>query len=316
VATNIEALTLHLLAGRQFANVAYLLKEVAVALERARDLPAEIRTRFASLPDRLSEPSALSQLLQAMDESQTLPPQEELAELFSQLRAGALGTVFAWLGQTQNARLRPLLEHAAGQLAASNTAELVKLISANEAFVALEAIKRAGGLKAAAAVPPLSRVLAETDPDLRIAAVQALAEIGTAGAMQVLEKALDDADREVRVVAIKALLTRAYKPALGRVGALVKSKDIREADRTERVLTFELYGTICGDAGVPYLDELLNGKGGLFARKEDPDLRACAAVALGKVNSPKAQQALQRALAEKDVIVRNAVNRATRGGAA
>ena len=316
VATNIEALTLHLLAGRQFANVAYLLKEVSVVLERARDLPPDIRARFASLPERLSEPAALSQLLEAMDESHSLPPQEELAELFSQLRAAALGTVFAWLGQTQNAKLRPPLEHAAGQLAASNTTELIRLISSNDSFVALEAIKRSGGLKAAAAVPSLARVFSETDRDLRLAAVHALSDIGTPGALQVLEKALDDHDREVRVAAVKALLTKAYKPALGRVGAAVKSKDIREADRTERVLMFELYGTICGDGGVPFLDDLLNGKGGLFGRKEDPDIRACAAAALGKVSSLKAQQALQRALGEKDVIVRNAVNRATRGGVA
>lgn len=315
VATNIETLTLHLLAGRQFANVAYLLREVSVVLERARDLPPDIRARFATLPERLSEPAALSQLLQAMDESPTLPPQEELTELFSQLRAAALGTVFAWLGQAQNAKLRPPLERAAEQLAASNTTELVKLISSNEGVVALEAIKRAGGLKAAAAVPALARVLTETDPGLRVAAVNALAEIGTAGALQALEKALADTDRDVRVAAIKALLTKAYKPALGRVGAAVKSKEIREADRTERVLMFELYGTICGDGGVPFLDELLNGKGGLFARKEDPDIRACAAAALGKVNSPKALQALQKALGEKDVVVRNAVNRATRGSA-
>lgn len=315
VATNIEALTLHLLAGRQFANVAYLLKEVSVVLERARDLPPDIRTRFANLPERLSEPAALSQLLQAMDESEALPPQEELVELFSQLRAAALGTVFAWLGQTQNAKLRQPLEHAAEQLAASNTTELVRLISSDDGSVALEAIKRSGGLKAAAAVPSLARVLSETDRGLRVAAVHALSEIGTAGALQVLEKALDDHDREARVAAIKALLARAYKPALGRVGAAVKSREIREADRTERVLMFELYGTICGDGGVPFLDELLNGRGGLFGRKEDPDIRACAAVALGKVNTPKAQQALQRALGEKDVIVRNAVNRASRGGA-
>jgi HEAT repeat protein len=165
-------------------------------------------------------------------------------------------------------------------------------------------------------VPSLARVLTETDRGMRVASVLALSEIGTAGALQVLEKALEDEDREVRVAAVKALLTKAYKPALGRVGAAVKSKEIREADRTERVLMFELYGTICGDGGVPFLDDLLNGRGGMFGRKEDPEIRACAAVALGKVNSPKAQQALQRALGEKDVIVRNAVNRATRGGPA
>lgn len=316
VAHDLDALTLHLLAGRQFSNVAYLLREISVVLERARDLSPGVRALLGGLPDRLSHPETLSQLLEAMDEAQSLPPQEELNELFVQLRPGALGTLFAWVGQAQNAKLRPLLERAAERLAASNTAELVRLVGSAESHVAIEAVKRSGGLRTAAAVPALGKALGEPLRELRLAAVAALVEIGTAGALQALERALDDADRDVRVATIKALASKAYKPALGRVGALVKAKEIRDADRTERVALFELYGLLCGDGGIPFLDELLNGKGGLFARKEEPDIRACAAAALGKMNSPRAQQALSKAAGEKDVVVRSAVGRALKGGAA
>ncbi len=315
VTQNLDALTLHLLAGREFSNVAFLLREIGTVLERAKDLTPELRDRLGSLPDRLSEPGSLSQLIQAMDEAETLPPRADLEELFSQLRPAALGTVFGWLGTTQNVKLRPLLEGAAERLAQSNTSELVKLISSAEGGVAMEAVKRAGGLKTAAAVPALGKVLAEPYRDLRLAAVTALVEIGTPGAMQALEKALEDVDRDVRVAAIKALTLKAYKPSLSKVTALVKANQIREADRTERLAMFELYGTLCGDGGVAWLDELLNPKGGLFSKKEDPELRACAAIALGRVNTPRSQQALQKAMAEKDVVVRNAVNRALKGGA-
>jgi len=316
VAQNLDSLTLHLLAGRQFANVAFLLREISVVMERARDLPADIRAKLSELPDRLSAPEALSQLLAAMDEATTLPPKDELADLFAQLRPAALGTVFSWLGQAQNARLRPLLEGAADRLAASNTAELVRLIGSNDGIVVLEAIRRAGGMKAAAAVPSLSKVLTDPAREVRVAAVGALVEIGTPGAMQALEKALDDTERDVRVAAIRALAQKAYKPALSRVSQMVKAREIKDADRTERLALFELFGLLCGDGGVPYLDELLNGKGGLFGRREDPDMRACAAIALGKVGTPNAKGALQKALGEKEVIVRSAVGRALKGGGA
>lgn len=315
VTQNLDALTLHLLAGRQFSTVAFLLREIGTVLERAKDLSPELRDRMAGLPDRLSDPAVLSQLLQAMDESESLPPRADLEELFAQLRASALGTVFGWLGSTQNAKLRPLLEGAAERLAVSNTGELVKLISSAEGAVAMEAVKRAGGLKTAAAVPALGKVLSEPNRDLRLAAVSALVEIGTPGAMQALEKALEDVDRDVRVAAIKALGQKAYKPALSKVTALVKANQIREADRTERLSMFELYGSLCGDGGVPWLDELLNPKSGLFSKKEDPEFRACAAIALGRIGTARAQQALQKAMSEKDVVVRNAVNRALKGGA-
>lgn len=313
---NLDALTLHLLAGRQFSNVAFLLREIATVLDRAKELTPEIRERIATLPDRLSDPAALSQLLQAMDEATALPPRADLEELFAQLRASALGTVFGWLGAMQNAKLRPLLEGAADRLAQSNTGELVKLIASAEVAVALEAVRRSGSLKTAAAVPALGKVLTEPQRELRLAAVGALVEIGTPGAMQTLERALDDTDRDVRVATIKALSQKAYKPALTKVTALVKSSQMREADRTERLAAFELYGTLCGDSGVQWLDEILNPKSGLFSKREDPEFRACAAIALGHIGTVRSQQALQKALSEKDVVVRNAVNRALKEGAA
>jgi HEAT repeat protein len=64
---------------------------------------------------------------------------------------------------------------------------------------------------------------------------------------------------------------------------------------------------------VATLDGMLHGKS-LFGRREDAEMRACAAVALGRIASPRAQESLRRAVGEKDVVVRNAVNRALRGG--
>ena len=58
---------------------------------------------------------------------------------------------------------------------------------------------------------------------------------------------------------------------------------------------------------VPNLDAILNGKG-FLGRREDPETRACAAIALGRIGTPRAQESLRKASTEKDVIVRNAVN--------
>jgi HEAT repeat protein len=45
-------------------------------------------------------------------------------------------------------------------------------------------------------------------------------------------------------------------------------------------------------------------------------LRACAAIALGKIRTPEARQVLTGAAEDKDLVVRNAVNRALREPAA
>jgi hypothetical protein len=313
VVDDVHTLMVYLLTAGHFRGVAYVLKEVQQAIQRAPDVTSEQKGKLIDLADRLSAPDVLTQMLQALDQAPTLPPQDELVELFDQLRPTALATVFLWLGTTQNETLRPLLQAAAGRLAAANTAELVRLIHAPEPQVAAEAIRRAGALKTPAAVLPLGKVLAEPDVTRRQLAVAALTEIASPGALQALERAIEDSDRDVRITAVRALTARSYRPVLPRLETVVKGKAVRDADLTEKMAFFEGYGTLCGDAGVPHLDNILNGKG-FLGRREDPDMRACAAVALSRVATAKAREALQKASGEKDIVVRNAVNKALRGG--
>jgi len=75
---------------------------------------------------------------------------------------------------------------------------------------------------------------------------------------------------------------------------------------------FEAYGALSGDSGVSFLDGILNGKG-FLGRREDAELRACAAMALGRIGTDQAMTCLRQAQGEKDVVVRNAVNKALRG---
>jgi len=309
---DLQTVMLYLLTAGHFRGVANLLRESAIAVERAPSVTAAQREQLARLPERLSAPDALAQLLQSLDEAPSLPPQDELTELFDQLRPSALATVFAWMGKTQNERLRTLLEGAGGRLAAANTAELVRLIQAPEQDVSNEAIKRAGGLKAQAAVLALSKILSEPDAARRLLAVQALTEIASPGALQALERVIEDVDRDVRIPAVRALAARAYRPVLARLETVVKGRAIRAADLTEKMAFFESYGSLCGDSGVSQLDAMLNGKG-FLGRREDAEIRACAAMALGRVGTPNATEALRKAAGEKDIVVRNAVTRALRG---
>lgn len=311
----LDSTLVNLLATGHFRGVAHLLREVQVTIQRAPELSAEHKQALSELPVRLSAPESLAQLLQSLDDAAELPPQDELMELFAQLRPIALGTVFSWLRRIHNPNVRWLLEAAAERLASLNTSELVRLILAPEREIALEAIRRAGALKTPAAVQSLSKVLSGPDIELRQTAVHALTEIGSPSALQAMERAVEDADREVRLSTVRAFTTRMYKLVLPRIDAAVKGKAIRDADPTEKKAFFEAFGTLAGDGAVEYLDTVLNGKG-FLGRREDSEMRACAAIALGRISSPKATDVLRKASSEKDVVVRNAVNRALRGAIA
>lgn len=304
-----------LLSTAQYRNAAYLLREAGITANRAPDILELQKQRLTQLGDLMSDPKPLGQLLQALEDTPLRAPQTELDDLFAILQPGALETVLGWIGRSNNTELRVLLEHAATRLAATSSSELIRLIGSEDEVVVLEAIRRAAALKSPAAVPALGKMLTVGEADMRVATVNALTEIGSPGAMQMLERALLDEDRDVRIVAVRALGARSSRSALPRIEAAIKGKELRESNLTEKMAFFEAFGLLSGDAGIPLLDGLLHSKG-FMGKRDDSEIRACAAMALGKVGSAKALESLGRAANEKDVIVRNAVSRAIRGGGA
>lgn len=304
-----------LLSTAQYRNAAYLLREAGVTANRATDLLEPQKQRLTQLGELMSDPKPLGQLLQALEDSPLRAPQMELDELFGILQPRALESILGWIGRSNNPQLKMLLEAAASRLASNNSAELIRLIGSDDEAVVIEAIRRAAALKSPAAVPALGKMLTVGEADMRVAAVTALTEIGSPGAMQMLERALVDEDREVRIVAVRAIGARNARAAVPRIEAAIKGKELRESNLTEKMAFFEAYGLLCGDAGIPLLDGILHAKG-FMGKRDDSEIRACAAMALGKINTTKAMDSLNRAAGEKDVIVRNAVSRAIRGGGA
>jgi HEAT repeat protein len=188
----------------------------------------------------------------------------------------------------------------------------VRLISSTDELVAFEAIRRAGAMKTSAAVSSLAAIIEHGSPEMRLAGVASLSEIASPGALQVLERALTDEDRDIRIATVKVLGARNHVAALRGIEAHMKTKALREGALAEKMAFFETYGMLCGDKGVPMLADILNTRR-ILGGREDGELRACAAMALGKIGSSLAMNALQKALADRDVVVRNAVSRAVRG---
>jgi len=308
----LESFIPYLLGASDFGAVAYVLRESKAVIQRARELMAEHKEALQKLPARLSEDAALSQLLQALDEAASLTDPGELGELFGELRPEAIPTLFAWLPRLTNARVRDLVEASVQRLATANPATVVASLELQSADAVVAAIRVIARLKLAAAVQGLTKCLDHPQTAVRVMTVSALSEIASPASIQALEKALDDADREVRLASVRVVGQYKSRSALPKITAVVTGKNMRQADLTEKMAFFETYGVLVGESGVAQLDGMLNS-GGFLKRKEDPETRACAAMALGRIGSPAARESLQRAMQDKDAIVRNAVTRALRG---
>jgi len=301
----------YLLGAGDFRSVAFILREVKVILQRARELIPEHRQVMEGLPTRLSQQDALSQLLQSLDEATSHPTEEELSELFGELRADALGTLMGWLPKLSNERVKSLVQTAAERLAQANAAEVLKALGSGDPAVQLEMVRLAGRLKLPGAPEGMGSLLERGERELKLAVVEALTTIGSPSATRLLEKAIDDDERDVRIAAVKFLGQRGHRNAFSRIEAAVTGNKLKDADLTEKMAFFEAYGAMAGDSGIPTLEKLLVAKG-LLSRKEDPETRACAAMALGKIRSPAAREVLQKVTQDKEPLVRNAVSRALR----
>ena len=302
----------YLLGAGDFRSVAFILRESKVIQQRARELIPEHRATLEGLPARLSQADALSQLLQSLDEAAGHPSEEELSELFTELKAEALATLMGWLPRLTNERVRELVKGSAERLATTHAPEVLKALGSDDPAVQLEMVRLAGRLKLPGAPDGMGPLLEKGDRELKLVVVEALTTIASPNAVRLLEKAIDDGDRDVRIAAVKFLGQRGHRNAFPRIEAAVLGSKLKDSDLTEKMTFFEAYGALAGTAGIPTLEKLLVPKGGLLARKEDPETRACAAMALGKIRAPAARDVLQKVAQDKEPLVRNAVSRALR----
>ncbi len=300
------------LFAAHYESVAFILRESVIA-RRGGTLPDEIRDRLQTLPEQLSAPAVITQLLHSFEETARVSAPELLDGLFAELRPVAMEPLLRWLGTAKQSPARAAVERASLRLAGANTAELSRLLDTDDPSVRRGALRAAAQLQSPATVPVLGRLMRDADPTLRAEVVFALSEIGTAGALQALERAIDDDDREVRVACYRAISIRRHASALPRLRTALQRRGLRSADLTEKMALFEAYGSMCGEAGVRELDELLNSRG-LIGSKEPAEIRACAARALGLIGTTAAVAALQKSADVKDVVIRSAVARALRGG--
>ena len=302
----------YLLGAGDFRSVAYILTELRVILERARELLPEHRKQLEDMPGRLSGNHAIGQLMQSLDEAVVHPTEEELAGLFSELRAEALVSVLEWLPQLSNQRVRDLLENAAQRLVQAHPDQVARTLETDNETVLLGVIRLISGLKLPTFVPALGGLLTHDSSAVRAGSAHALAAIGSPGAMKQLERAIDDSDRDVRITAVRVLSEGGHRGAFSKIEAAVNGKLLKHADLTEKKAFYQAYGALAGYEGMAALRPLLKSKG-ILKRKEDPETRACAAMALGKIGGGEARELLNAALKdEKDPLVRNAINGALR----
>jgi hypothetical protein len=300
-----------LLGAGRIDRAAYLLEQLVGIATSAKRPPPMVLREIRALFDQLARPETVAELVRTVEEAGETIGQEALGALLAYFPPESLGPLLRAGEATALPAARESILAAAERLAAPNPAALKGFIADPDAAVAGGAARLAGRLRLTDSAPELARLLRRPEPTVRLAAVEALRELRSATASGLVEGALEDADRDVRIAAVRAVAALRWAPARARLEAALEGKRLREADLTERIAFFESFGTLAGPDSVALLDRVLNGKSWL-GRRENAEIRACAALGLGQVRHPTAEQALGTAAADADPVVRSAVGRALR----
>lgn len=297
------------LGAGDLPSATQVLMELNTMLEQG-GLEGEHRDEALTLFRELSEPATLQQLLRSLEDGSIDPAGAELGVFLKYLGPTAMPVLLLAMERTSLPALQKRLREAMEQLGSAHADELIALLSSPDELVVRGAARLAGQLALPAAAAPLAAMLDRPDPLLRRIIVDGLLRIRNAAAIDGILRALSDGDREVRIAAARGLAGLRYPPARGRLSELLESRMVRDADLTEKIAFFEAFGSVATPESVTMLDRMLNGRR-LFGR-ESPEMRACAAMALGRVGSPAAVASLRRAASETNPIVRNAVAKALR----
>jgi HEAT repeat protein len=286
-----------------------ILVELTNIMDRSL-LPAEQASMARDLFRELSEPTVLSQLLRSLEDGTIDPSGAELGIFLSHLGPNAMPLLLRTIDKSAVPALQERLRVAMNGLAERYRTHLLALLRQDSADILRGAVALVVQRSMVEAIPALGDLLKHPDAALRRTAVEGLGQLKTAQSLDAIQRALGDVDREVRLAAARALGAARYTPARAKLEEVVNSKTLRETDLTEQIVFFEAFGSVASPESVDMLDRLLNGRR-MFG-KESNEIRACAAMALGRVGTPAARASLQKAKDESNPMVRNAVSKALR----
>jgi hypothetical protein len=294
------------------SSTAAILEEVTRLLAAEGALKPSQRVLAERILDEVSSGEAIRELVQALQDGTISPRPEELAAFLRFLRSRSLEPLLLASEEAGDRRIKTIIQEAVRVIAQKYRAAVIDCINSTNPTVAAGACALAGKIQLAEAGPAVAALLSHTSARVRMAAIEAAVDLKASTAVGALQTALSDPERDVRIAAARALGTLRYRPAAPYFLEIIQGRGIRQADTSEQIAFFENFGRLKDPEGVPVLDEILNGRG-FLGKRESPDMRACAALGLGKIATPDAMAALRRAVDESDPVVRTAVNRALRG---
>lgn len=236
-------------------------------------------------------------VLSLCQKSNVRESRERLLSLVTCFRGKIEKHLIQHLAEETDAQSRKILGSALIRLGATACPVLIEYLKDSRWFVVRNSIGVLGEIRNQQTTPHLIPLLAHEDIRVRRETIRALTKIGGRSAEGTLLQILESEDPDMRrqtILSLGALKCTAALPALLELATHRDGKD-RADEKKEAVNALGLIGS--SDA-IPQLKSILKRRRFWFGSRDD-ELRAAAALALGKIGSPDALTLLHKATEDR-----------------
>lgn len=236
-----------------------------------------------------------------------------LAEFFSLMilvGKGAVAPTVELLGAVNKMNARRTLCDVLVEIGGMDIDALIAKLEDDRWYLVRNLIYVLGKIGNARVIESFSRFVQHRELKVRKEVLHALDIMDDPRAWKLLAQFLADPDLSNRIFAIKSLAKKKVKEALAPLLEGLSSKEFAAKELYEKKEMFEAIGRIGGEEVVPQIRKFLRSRWRLFKNVKSEEMGLCAVVALQRIGSPAAIEALRGGKGSWNKTVREACNKA------
>ena len=237
----------------------------------------------------------------------------QLEDLFSFMvlfQKNAIPSIIELLASVEKMKARRVLCDALVELGKMDIDALIAKLEDDRWFLVRNLIYILGKIGDVRVIESFSRFIQHKELKVRKEVLHALDTMEDPRACQLLVHFIPDPDPSNRIFAIKSLSRKRVKEGLNALLDVLASKEFALKELYEKKEIFDAIAKIGGDDVVPEMRRFLKKRWSLFKNVELEERGLCAAVALQRIGSPSAIEALREGSRSNSKIIRGACNKA------
>jgi hypothetical protein len=237
----------------------------------------------------------------------------QLEDLFSFMvlfQKNAIPSIIELLASVEKMKARRVLCDALVELGKMDIDALIAKLEDDRWFLVRNLIYILGKIGDVRVIESFSRFIQHKELKVRKEVLHALDTMEDPRACQLLVHFIPDPDPSNRIFAIKSLSKKRVKEGLNPLLNLLSSKEFGLKELYEKKEIFDAIAKIGGDAAVPEMRKFLKNRWSLFKNVQLEEMGLCSAVALQRIGSPSAIEALREGSRSNNKTIRGACNKA------